>query len=47
MHIYTVDATFFILNKYCNLVKIQMPCLKTKSHTALSHLSNLLNAVSL
>lgn len=36
MHIYIVDATCFILNKDYNLVKIEMACLKTKSHTALS-----------
>jgi len=36
MHIYIVNATCFILNKDCNLVKLEMACLKIKSHTALS-----------
>lgn len=36
MHNYIVDTTCFILNKDCNLPKIEMACLKTKSPTALS-----------
>lgn len=36
MNMHIVDATCLILNKDCNLVKIEMACPKTKSHTALS-----------
>lgn len=46
MHIYIVEATCFILNKDCNLVKIKMVCLKTKSILLPPWFSNLLSAQS-